>query len=262
MPFQKSLDDTSRPELDLRVVDHDTFSVLQQFVYVPPDGALEPVVVPAGLHTDLASVPRQLWGLLPSYGRQLRAAIMHDHLCKEVRKLDPAKRYAERRDADELFRLAMRDAGNPPRPLNRVTWARAWLFWAGVAFGRYWEFRKVRCLLLVLHVLAGVTAAYGVVVAPDGAPWTRTSMLAAYVALLVASIAWWSDARLPLIGIVVSPVVLPVLLVTFSCGLLIGLPDAVLKLADEDEPPPRIGPANVTLAVRKEERDAPVTKPA
>ena len=38
----------------------------------------EYIIVPAGFITDLASVPRFLWPLIPPYGRHTGAAIFHD----------------------------------------------------------------------------------------------------------------------------------------------------------------------------------------
>jgi len=39
------------------------------------------ITVPKGKITDLASVPRILWVLLPPFGRYSQAAVIHDHLC-------------------------------------------------------------------------------------------------------------------------------------------------------------------------------------
>lgn len=38
------------------------------------------ITVPVGYVTDLASVPRILWPLLPPFGRYAHAAVMHDWL--------------------------------------------------------------------------------------------------------------------------------------------------------------------------------------
>ena len=38
------------------------------------------VIVPAGFVTDLASVPRVLWNLLPPLASYARAAVIHDYL--------------------------------------------------------------------------------------------------------------------------------------------------------------------------------------
>ena len=36
--------------------------------------------IPEGFETDYASIPRGFWGLLPPFGKYLRAAIVHDFL--------------------------------------------------------------------------------------------------------------------------------------------------------------------------------------
>jgi hypothetical protein len=58
------------------------------------------ITVPAGFETDLASVPRLLWGLIPPYGRYIRAAIIHDYLYA-TGKID-------RERADGIFLALMR----------------------------------------------------------------------------------------------------------------------------------------------------------
>lgn len=40
----------------------------------------EPIVVPVGFQTDLASIPRFLWSILPPIGRYDRPAVIHDFL--------------------------------------------------------------------------------------------------------------------------------------------------------------------------------------
>ena len=37
--------------------------------------------VPKGFRTDLASVPRFFWWIIPPMGRHTQAAVIHDHLC-------------------------------------------------------------------------------------------------------------------------------------------------------------------------------------
>lgn len=38
------------------------------------------LIVPSGFQTDLASIPRGLWNILPKSGRYDRAAVVHDFL--------------------------------------------------------------------------------------------------------------------------------------------------------------------------------------
>lgn len=72
--------------------------------------------IPNGFITDGASVPRLLWWLFNPMGRYAKAAILHDWLLKQ-------RKYG-RKDADFLFRAAMRDLGV-------IAWRR-WTMWAAV----------------------------------------------------------------------------------------------------------------------------------
>jgi hypothetical protein len=69
----------------------------------PNDGQLgyRPVVVPSGFVTDLASIPRIFWSLLPPDGEYAYAAVIHDYLYW-VQTI-------ARQDADEIFKFCMQD---------------------------------------------------------------------------------------------------------------------------------------------------------
>lgn len=82
------------------------------------------VVVPAGFKTDLASVPRWLWPILPAHGLHEKAAIVHDFLYGRNREGKPL---VTRWTADALFRQGMASLG--------VSAWRRWLMWAGVRLG-------------------------------------------------------------------------------------------------------------------------------
>lgn len=61
----------------------------------------EPVTVPAGFITDLASIPRPLWSILsPRYSLFIAPAIFHDYLyqCPHI---------FTRKEADEIFYFAL-----------------------------------------------------------------------------------------------------------------------------------------------------------
>lgn len=76
--------------------------------------------VPASMQTDFASVPRVFVWFLPRYGRYTKAAILHDHLWRD---LVPAGKLTLL-EADGIFRRAMREL--------RVPFLRRWMMWAAV----------------------------------------------------------------------------------------------------------------------------------
>ncbi len=81
------------------------------------------IKVPSGFRTDLASVPRPMWSILPPFGKHSRAAIIHDYLYRTnglAGKLTRAQ-------CDRIFYQIMRH--------NRVAIHRAWLMWLGVRIG-------------------------------------------------------------------------------------------------------------------------------
>ncbi|BDZ47645.1 DUF1353 domain-containing protein [Naasia aerilata] len=80
--------------------------------------------------SDLASVPPFLWGLIASHGRQTAPALLHDQLWWEALNPDPDVWIAQRREADRLFRVSLRESGSTP--------LRTSLLWAAVTFERYW----------------------------------------------------------------------------------------------------------------------------
>lgn len=69
--------------------------------------------------TDFASVPRVFVWFLPRYERYTRAAILHDYLWNQAKDGN-----LPWRDADAIFRRAMRELGVP--------FLRRWLMWAAV----------------------------------------------------------------------------------------------------------------------------------
>ena len=83
------------------------------------------VTVPAGFVTDLASVPRGLWPLMPPSGRYAPAAIVHDYLYQHQRVGDVV---ISRGYADSVLRRASGDLGVP--------WRIRWPMYLGVrSFG-------------------------------------------------------------------------------------------------------------------------------
>jgi hypothetical protein len=91
---------------DLRIHSDYNFELLKPFEYhigsFPSENV---IVVPAGFVTDLTSVPRFLWALLPPHGKYAKAAIIHDYLYEYAIK---NKQYA-----DKVFLEAMEVLGVP-----------------------------------------------------------------------------------------------------------------------------------------------------
>lgn len=87
------------------------------------------IVVPRGFKTDLASIPRVLWAVLPPVGKYDAAAVVHDYLyqCNGV----------TRGQADAVLREAME--------VLRVRFTQRWTIYLGVRAGGWkpWnEYRK------------------------------------------------------------------------------------------------------------------------
>lgn len=108
--------------LDMRAADANSDNgqwVLDSPLVYLSDHLADTVTVPAGFHTDLASVPRipVAYTLLGDRARQ--AAVVHDFLYSEGR--------VSRKDADEVLYEAAIVTG--------VSRWQAWLIWAGVRAG-------------------------------------------------------------------------------------------------------------------------------
>jgi hypothetical protein len=260
MGYQAGIDDNSAPpNVELRSVSSSDFELRTPFAYNPRSGPA--IAVPTHPNefansTDLASVPPLLWGLLPSYGRQLRAALLHDRLCDVVSKEpDSRKAYQARRVADDLFHEALRDTGDGSREdkMNRVGLFRSHLFWTGVSYGRYWTYRKFLAVLLTVHVLVGVLAVDLILRLPplgwlaNRLPWSwvqdNRTLVLIWLVTLGLSLAWGRDRKVAFIGVLVGPFIVPVLLVTFAAQIVLNLPDWVLhKIRPNDQPPGNFGP--------------------
>ena len=85
------------------------------------------IAVPEGFETDLASVPRGMWHLMPPCGPYLEAAVVHDYLYSQGG--DAQAREA----ADGIFLEAMAELGVGP-VMRRAMWAAVRVF-GGSRFG-------------------------------------------------------------------------------------------------------------------------------
>lgn len=94
------------------------------------------VTVPAGERTDLASIPRLLWVVLPPVGREDPAAGLHDYLYQHApvwRLGGPATTRAE---ADHVLLEAMTVLGVP--------WWQRWAIYLGVRAGGWVVWNRYR----------------------------------------------------------------------------------------------------------------------
>src|SRR4051812_37782233 len=113
VPFQSTT-------VTVRRVSDQLWEVVEPLVY---RGRGDTFVVPAGFRTDFATVPRLVVWLIPRFGRYTLAAILHDWLVTT----GLVTGVVSARDADGLFRRALRELDVPP--------VRRWLMWTGVRWG-------------------------------------------------------------------------------------------------------------------------------
>ncbi|EPE0659238.1 DUF1353 domain-containing protein [Escherichia coli] len=105
----------------LELLDNYRWRLMEPFEFWLTDNPQDVIRVPAGYVTDLASVPRILWSLLPPAGRYAKAAIIHDWM------YDNALR--SKKEADLIFLDGMRILG-----VSR--WRRGLMYMAVRLFGR------------------------------------------------------------------------------------------------------------------------------
>lgn len=86
------------------------------------------VIVPTGFRTDLASIPRVLWSILPPFGSYSDAAVVHDFLY-QFNGID-------RHDADQVLNEAME--------VCQVGRWKRWTIYSGVVLGGWVTWRRYR----------------------------------------------------------------------------------------------------------------------
>lgn len=127
MPFASSLHTEHLPDhpgwrkLDAPLIYRERLRVRGATVH-------ETFVVPRGFVTDLASIPRLLWVVLPPIGENERAAVLHDWLYTTGK--------VSRARADAIFRRAMAEDG--------VGFFTRWTMWAGVRLGGWAHWKRRR----------------------------------------------------------------------------------------------------------------------
>ncbi|EFR3310104.1 DUF1353 domain-containing protein [Salmonella enterica] len=109
------------PPAILEMLEHYKWRVYEPFEFYLSDDNSDVIEVPAGFVTDLASVPRIFWTLLPPDGKYAKAAIIHDWM------YDNALR--TKKEADLIFLDGMTVLGVPK-------WKRIIMYYAVRLFGR------------------------------------------------------------------------------------------------------------------------------
>lgn len=119
---------TQNPWLEHHTKAWREWTLLQDLWYeIGEKGSGRWIRVPKGFLTDGASTPRVIWAFLPSTGRYLQAAILHDYLYKVLQAGLTFPEVRSRGEADREFRLASLACGVSP--------AVAWILWLGVRLG-------------------------------------------------------------------------------------------------------------------------------
>ena len=87
----------------------DYYRVAESFrYYLGEEYADQWVFIPAGMLTDLASIPRIVWNILPPSGKYGAAAIVHDRLCNTLQITQAGKAVEiNRAKADAILGEAM-----------------------------------------------------------------------------------------------------------------------------------------------------------
>jgi hypothetical protein len=130
-------------------IDDVSWDLLRRLTY---KGKKDRFVVPRGMNTDFASIPRVFTWFLPRYGKYTKAAVLHDYLWRRKAVAGEISWI----DADAIFRRAMRELD--------VAFLRRWIMWAAVRWGAllkkggldgWWResWRVVLITLLALPIL-------------------------------------------------------------------------------------------------------------
>jgi hypothetical protein len=113
MPFQTDLELRHRPG-------HDRWELAAPLGFLTWEG--RQIVVPSRFRTDLASVPRLVWRIVPrDHAQARRPAVVHDYIYTHLTA------QFSKSAADEIFYQALLEEG--------MGKALAWLMWCAVRLG-------------------------------------------------------------------------------------------------------------------------------
>lgn len=104
----------------LEMLGHYKWRVYEPFEFYLSDDNSDIISVPAGFITDLATIPRIFWSLMPPDGKYAKAAIIHDYLYDNA--------FRTKYEADRIFLDGMTVLGVPK-------WKRVIMYWAVRLFG-------------------------------------------------------------------------------------------------------------------------------
>lgn len=109
------------------------FTLTDSLGYVTNVASRGTFFVPAGFETDLASIPRVLWNVLPPIGKYDAAAVLHDFYYRNPRQLMRHGEMPTRSEADSVLNEAMGVLGVPAQ--------QRWMIYLGVRLGgwRTWN---------------------------------------------------------------------------------------------------------------------------
>lgn len=90
------------------------FVIDRDFLFISKSGLR--ITVNQGFETDLATIPRPIWVLLPPFGIYTDACVVHDWLCSRKGVVgfngdEPVR--ITRRECDDILLEAMQDCGVP-----------------------------------------------------------------------------------------------------------------------------------------------------
>ena len=92
------------------VLNGDYYRVLKSFRYYTNHSRTSWAFVPAGMLTDLGSIPKAFRGIVDNDGKAAQAYVLHDQLCEYLSITAFGKpQIITRKRADEILRLALLD---------------------------------------------------------------------------------------------------------------------------------------------------------
>lgn len=111
--------------LVLKVLENGTkYELMEEFEYYLEEDKEYKITIPKGFITDLASVPRILYTLIPPFGRYSKSCVLHDYLCCLF-----FQNKITRKRADYIFKESMQAVGVKKRYIYTLYFGvRLWAF--------------------------------------------------------------------------------------------------------------------------------------